>query len=109
MIRRDGRYPNFSELVCFLQDVADDASDHVYGDQCKTDNIKGFSIRIRSQMSFCKAFKDMPAVNRKKFLLKQSLCENCLLSNHSTRDCNKNSVCSVPGCGRSHTCFFICR
>ena len=42
MKRRDGRCPNFSELVCFLQDVADDANDPVYGDQSKTDNVKCF-------------------------------------------------------------------
>ena len=136
MKRRDGRYPNFSELVCFLQDVADDANDPVYGDQSKTDIVKGFSTEINSQIPsatssspttsklavhkhelkcalcgaghklfLCKAFKDMSAVDRNKFVLKKALCENCLLSNHSTRDCKKNSVCSVPGCGGKHTRF----
>ena len=136
MKRRDGRYPNFSEVVCFLQDVADDANDPVYGDQSKTDNVKGFSTELNSQMPsatssspttsrltvhkhelkcalcgaghklfLCKAFKDMSAVDRKKFVLKKALCENCLLSNHSTRECKKNSVCSVPGCGGKHTRF----
>ena len=128
MKRKEGRYPNFSELVCFLQDVADDANDPVYGTTPKPDNnVKGFSSVMNEpayrasspprmtikcvlcgadhKLFHCKQFKDMSPRERKQLVLNKSLCENCLLSNHSTQDCRKNSICSVPGCGEKHTRF----
>ena len=67
MKRRDGIYPNFSELVCFLQDVADDANDPVYGDQSKTDNVKGFSTGINSQMPSAISSSCIPLPTTSKF------------------------------------------
>lgn len=33
------------------------------------------------------------------------LCYNCLRAGHFAEECKKDSVCSVPGCGRRHTKF----
>ena len=57
------------------------------------------------RLFWCPQFKSMKPVERRKFVRDNKLCENCLLANHTTANCRKPSVCSVPGCGRKHTKF----
>ena len=55
---------------------------------------------------YCEAFKNMkPNQRRLDFVKQHKLCENCLLGNHETSNCRKNSVCIVNGCGKKHTKF----
>ena len=54
---------------------------------------------------YCDQFKGMRPEARLDIAIKNKLCFNCLLSGHNSLDCRKNSVCSVPGCGRKHTKF----
>ena len=55
------------------------------------------------RLLFCKTFQTMKLPQRLQLVQTNKLCENCLLANHATKDCKKQSVCSVPGCGRHHT------
>jgi len=57
------------------------------------------------RLFYCAKFKEMKPVERLKFVNDHRLCKNCLLSNHETSHCRKDSVCSVPGCGQKHTKF----
>ena len=54
---------------------------------------------------YCNAFKALKPVQRYELVREHKLCENCLMSNHITLMCRKQSVCSVPGCGKKHTKF----
>ena len=55
------------------------------------------------RLLFCKIFQTMKLPQRLQLVQTRKLCENCLLANHATKDCNKYSVCTVPGCGQRHT------
>ena len=55
------------------------------------------------KLLYCPKFKDLTLAGRVKLVDKHGLCENCLMSNHVTNDCRKQSVCTVDGCGKRHT------
>ena len=120
------RYPNFEELVNFVNKEAREASDPVYGKlnskPCNNaTNIAKKSSAFTSRtddssrvytcvlckgghrLFYCKEFREMRPRQRLEFVTKNKLCENCLLGNHQTSQCRKKSVCSVPGCGKRHT------
>ena len=59
----------------------------------------GFDHRI----IFCEKFKQMTPAGRVKLVHDNRLCENCLHSNHETKDCRNSSTCTVTGCGRKHS------
>ena len=132
--RDNGKYPTFEDLMKFVSIEAENASDPIYGtlgvtnvgSKAKTDkpsisNSKSsnFSIDTKEvkkypkcflcndnhRLFYCEKFKAMRPLERRKFVKDNQLCENCLLSNHLVADCRKNSVCSVPGCGKKHTKF----
>ena len=50
-------------------------------------------------------FKGMTPAARLELVKDKKLCFNCLLPFHTARTCYKQSVCSVPGCGKKHTKF----
>ena len=54
---------------------------------------------------YCDSFKQKTPQERLETVLHHKLCENCLRNNHSVENCKKQSVCSVPGCGKKHTKF----
>ena len=55
---------------------------------------------------YCDKFKNLKPNQLRLDIVKQyKLCENCLMGNHETSKCRKNSVCSVNGCGKRHTKF----
>ena len=54
----------------------------------------------------CDKFKVMKPEERIKFVRSKRLCDNCLSPNHIAAKCLKQSVCSVPGCGKKHTCGY---
>ena len=51
---------------------------------------------------FCKTFKSMSPDERMKVVTEHKLCINCLLSNHTVKDCNKSYVCTVNDCKQKH-------
>ena len=51
----------------------------------------------------CNVFKSMKPVERLQFVKQNKLCENCLMSNHTTDDCRKPGRCTV--CNAKHTRF----
>jgi hypothetical protein len=53
----------------------------------------------------CEKFKAMKPIERLGIVESKKLCKNCLLANHSTEECRKPSVCTVPQCGQKHTRF----
>ena len=58
---------------------------------------------MNHRLFYCDQFKGMRPEARLDIAIKNNF--NCLLSGHKSLDCRKNSVCSVPGCGRKHTKF----
>ena len=53
----------------------------------------------------CDTFKRMRPDERFNVARQCKLCFNCLLPNHCSNACRKQSVCPVPGCGRKHSKF----
>ena len=51
---------------------------------------------------FCKTFRSMSPDERMKVVTEHKLCINCLLSNHTVKDCNKSYVCTVNDCKQKH-------
>ena len=51
---------------------------------------------------FCKTFRSMSPNERMKVVTEHKLCINCLLSNHTVKDCNKSYVCTVNDCKQKH-------
>ena len=127
------RYPGFKELVDFVIREAGDANDPVYGKlghkvkgdaKCKSDSVSKQSTSFSSTVNdsgsrwkrppcslcssdhkllYCYRFRAMKPCERLRYVHDHKLCENCLLSNHSTENCRKVSVCDIPGCGKKHT------
>ena len=122
-------YHVFHDLVVFLKNLADSVNDPVYG----TKNIasRSFSaatcadvkVQLPDETSrpkivnsnkcpkcggshrlfYCNNFKAMCPVERLSFVIHNKLCENCFSDSHVAIDCVRNSVCSVPGCGKKHS------
>ena len=132
MKRSEDVYPGFDKLVSFMKEVADEATDPVYGwmsyksnqdtrNSKKSSTATNFTANTSSHLSgtpppcilckkdhrlfYCQVFKNMKPQDRLQLVKKNKLCENCLLSNHVVSYCRKPSVCSVDGCGRKHTKF----
>ncbi len=59
----------------------------------------------RHRLWSCSLFKQKSIRERIEVVNRHKLCHNCLLSNHPVEKCRKNSVCSVPNCGKKHTKF----
>ena len=55
------------------------------------------------RLLYCPTFKLMKLTERVKYVRDHKLCENCLLDNHGTEECRKQSVCDVRDCGKRHT------
>ena len=53
----------------------------------------------------CTGWKALKVTDRLKFVQRNQLCVNCLQSGHRARNCQKGTVCTVPGCGLKHTKF----
>lgn len=125
-------YPTFQAFSKFLSAEADLLMDPVYGSAASTYNPKGPRVtsantRVEAggvessvtnqptrkcircsgkhKLLFCDAFKRMAPRERLDFVLKNNLCEVCLMHNHRTPDCKSMYVCTVPACGRKHSKF----
>ena len=61
--------------------------------------------RIGCRPYNCETFKRMQPDERVNVVRQCQLGFNCLLPGHCSNACRKQSVCSVPGCGRKHTKF----
>ena len=129
-IKRDkDRYPRFEEFVEFVKEQTLEATDPVYGkppssgekDTSKGKKASSFASSSGNKVErsafvhtcilcgdahrllYCAQFKTMKLADRLKFVNSRKLCENCLLGNHVTANCRKNTVCTVEGCGKRHT------
>ena len=132
--RKEGRLPAITDLVAFLQQIADEENDPVFGrltireqgskmsafkKSGKTSrgvfttstDAEGSKTRSCVQcggehsLFGCSEFKQLKIEDRLKLAQKERLCYNCLKKGHMTRDCNLNRTCSVSGCNRKHTKF----
>jgi hypothetical protein len=123
--REKDQYPDFAAFVQFVEREAEEATDPVYGGTKSSNHsdgkVKNFSSQVNKPKSGgisncilckgehrlfgCSVFRSMKPHERLKIVNENKLCENCLLSNHSTLSCKKPTVCSVPGCGKKHTKF----
>ena len=123
------RYPKFEDFVDFIYQLSTDETDPVYGNLGKsidieidndsetlnscsffgnTDKIQPYTCvlgKLNHKLLYCDQFKAMKPGERLVFAKSNNLCHNCLLQNHSTDQCYKDTVCTVPGCGKKHTKF----
>ena len=57
-----------------------------------------------ADISYCPIFMNISLADRKEFLIKQTLCFNCLKRIHMSRKCGKEKMCNVNECnGKHHT------
>ena len=54
------------------------------------------------ELEKCFKFRDKRYAQRKDFVPKQNLCENCLKPNHIARRCRSLGACLLSGCGERH-------
>jgi hypothetical protein len=128
--REKEAYPDFADFVAFISSEAEEATDPVYGavgavnmtqhsSKSKPAVSSSFVSDVQPQRNVypcvachqhhrlfaCETFKGMKPLDRLQLVKKHKLCENCLLNNHSTEQCRKPSICSVPNCGMKHNKF----
>ena len=125
------RYPNFSQFASYVKDAATSASNPVYGqinysrattNQKVSQHVSRYSTSLKQskrperecvvcqghhRLFYCETFKSLPAQDRIGVVKRHNLCENCLLGNHNVDSCFKTSICSVPGCGKKYTKFYM--
>ena len=57
------------------------------------------------RLIYCPTFKALKPPQRLQAVHEHKLCENCFLSNHTTANCRRDTVCGVEGCGQKHSKF----
>ena len=77
-----------------------------------TNSLKGkYPVESRAICKFCDGthelekcfkFQDKRYAQRKEFIRKQNLCENCLKPNHVARRCRSPGACLLSGCKERH-------
>ena len=77
-----------------------------------TNSLKGkYPVESRAICKFCDGthelekcfkFRDIRYAQRKEFIRKQNLCENCLKPNHVARRCRSSGACLLSGCKERH-------
>ena len=85
-------------------------------DPSNTKNVKGkYPVDNRAICKFCGGthelekcfkFRDKRYAQRKDFVRKHNLCENCLKPNHIARRCRSLGACLLSGCRERHHSLF---
>ncbi|XP_042889909.1 uncharacterized protein LOC122264893 [Penaeus japonicus] len=50
----------------------------------------------------CSRFKAMKIKDRWNLVMSKGLCVNCFAAGHIGKDCSRNFICTVEGCGKKH-------
>ena len=50
----------------------------------------------------CSQFKGMKIKDRRSYVMSKGLCLNCFARGHLSKDCPRNFVCTIDGCGLKH-------
>ena len=122
------RYPTLEELATFISEEASDLCDPVYGQSVVSRHQSRHSFQASAEVRassvnvyprhapncvlcnehhgliFCPVFKEKSVKDRLDVVAQHKLCENCLRSNHTTKDCWR-PTCSVPDCIEKHSKF----
>ncbi|XP_060575097.1 uncharacterized protein LOC132732639 [Ruditapes philippinarum] len=53
-------------------------------------------------LASCHRFKKMTLTDRKKYVVKNRLCFNCLKRSHMSKECRKENSCAIPDCSSKH-------
>ncbi|XP_046561900.1 uncharacterized protein LOC124270882 [Haliotis rubra] len=126
-LRTHRHYPNIHEFAQFIEMVADEANDPVFGN-IRFDNrerpsrghdSKGTALqtvmKYRDTKSSCKlcswdhaiymcnTFRQMNSEDRLKFMQEEKLCFNCFAKNHVSYECTKESMCRIDRCNKRHS------
>ena len=54
------------------------------------------------RLNECEKFKGFSPSERKEYVRKNRLCNNCLIYNHMAKECRRGSCCDVTDCGKKH-------
>ena len=127
--QRTGTYPGMGEFVIFLNSVASEINDPVFGivqqkqQQPKNKPRKSSSFHTQAAhepsptakspscpmckgdhwLYSCKQFRDLEPDGRMEFVRSHKLCYNCLKpGRHIARYCRIRNVCGVQGCKIKH-------
>ncbi|XP_038050892.1 uncharacterized protein LOC119724042 [Patiria miniata] len=131
--RKEDRMPKVKDLVAYIDDVAEEENNPVYGTSTwersrdvpqkrRTQPRQRGSFAVASvpervvtrECSLCKGehtlfgcqqFKAKSPQDRLSYAKQERLCFNCLRRGHMTSACRLNRTCTVSGCGRKHTKF----
>ena len=130
-IRDNNRNPNIMDVVNFINDVAEEMNDPVFGTLLQSGvkaNRTSPSRQVPSKGNFatsvstptphrcilcrephslfgCNLFKEMKPDQRFHLAQQHILCFNCLRPGHMWSKCTLNRTCSVKGCTLKHTKF----
>ena len=54
----------------------------------------------------CKKFKELPTLEKEKFVEEHRLCLSCLLPGHLLNKCSAKNRCKIEGCSMRHYTLF---
>ena len=127
-IRRDeGKYPFIGHLIEFVNDIAEEVNDPVFGygrdDRAKKGTVTPTSNVTRTFVSHdgstpsqrkcqvcdqlhdvwaCDQFKEIPVPRRWDIAKENHLCFRCLGRGHGGKTCHRSRRCSLDGCSSHH-------
>ncbi len=127
-MRATGEYPDIDHLAQFVEMIAEEVNDPVFGlfdntvkpppqpQGFKKNPASSFAVQESSKpygsckccgenhyLYRCEAFNQMELKQRLAFVIKNKLCFNCFSCNHTSPTCPKNSMCGVNNCTRKHS------
>ena len=121
-----GSYPTFEEFAQFMNRIARDCSDPLYGfhDKSFSKSVKAESCNLVMGQSSqkvhkvhtnqclichkghdfknCHKLNAMSLADKYQLFKLNRLCFNCSIPSHIARDCRQKVRCTVQGCGRKH-------
>ena len=128
-------YPTFEQFATFMDKVAREACDPVYGFDAFKITSKRVSVNLvtdSSRMNYevvpcdishklrggqcvacldyhditqCGRFKAMLPVQRQQFAREKQLCYGCLSRSHMIAECRESVMCLIDGCKSRHSTF----
>ena len=127
-------YPDFRQFVTFMEKIAREACDPVYGYESFKEAMKGAKVNFLTDYSKsnvqpnnapsllddrclvckgsnllpqCAQFKAMRPYQRLQLARRNRLCFGCLSRSHMLTTCDKSRTCNVDGCILQVSCTFL--
>ena len=115
--RKEHRLPGIKDVVVFLEAVAFEATDPIFGvmSQTGTQTNKTTSFNITTEairrcaickkdhaITSCNELEDLNYQEKIELLKTKGACFKCLETGHVARECEREVMCTISGCERRH-------